>query len=480
MVKSITLLVAAAAVSSVDANTNLLASGSDAAMVWAVNTTFCDSLYKQVACDKTLETKSCVSGSADLVANKCWDIPQNRDESKDAEANTRLPYTKLSHLPNSVGSNQVTASGSCFQWNAMSAGAYSRPKAPMSARAWCGGSSDAPTVQFYKSGNCAEETELGGSNNKDDKGLLFATSTTCGTFDAEKDGPFATLGAFSCVQVADTFNVVSACPAATEASQKLPGRLTKVVPNIYTLATDTCAASGGGGDSIMLSGFTHQGGKVLSGNAMCYDDCSRLKLTPYDEPVKCATAAEQATDDCKLKDPENQLSCSQTLDTDKKVVDGACALNLKPQGSKQSTEQNECYTKAAASDGYKAIKDDCDTAQTAEQTAFMMKECPTILPYYNGERCKLSVTNQKCCALDDKECSPTGYAVEIKTTEAICKVEADCPSRPIDPMYFVYAGVALLVIIIIVCVVCKPCSSKASPSGEAATEAKPAASNPAA
>ena len=117
MVKSITLLVAAAAVSSVDANSNLLASGSDAAMVWAVNTTFCDSLYKEVACDKTLESKSCVSGSADLVEDKCMDMPYNRDVSKDAEANTLLPYTKLSHLPSSVGSNQVTASGSCFHWN---------------------------------------------------------------------------------------------------------------------------------------------------------------------------------------------------------------------------------------------------------------------------------------------------------------------------------------------------------------------------
>merc|ERR1719473_259469 len=115
----------------------------------------------------------------------------------------------MTHTASSVGDSMTVTSGSCFIWSSITSGVFTNKELsnfPLSARAWCGGNGDKPTVQFYKGGDCAEGTELGGENHKDDKGLLFDTSDTCGTKDkaADKDGPFAALGAFSCVEVPDS------------------------------------------------------------------------------------------------------------------------------------------------------------------------------------------------------------------------------------------------------------------------------------
>lgn len=216
MVKSLNnaLVVAAAAVSSAAASGSGSGSGSDA-MVFAVNVTFCDHQQKMAICPDTLaetfETGTYCFQPEVGSSNCVGDWPDRKDEPYTAADQTRkgpsygkdnkdggpsppdwdprptvafYPFTTMSHSVKSVGDSMTVTSGSCFIWNSFQDPIFQGKDIgtwPLSARAWCGGNGDKPTVQFYKGGNCAEDTELGGKNNKDDKGLLFDTPDTCGT-----------------------------------------------------------------------------------------------------------------------------------------------------------------------------------------------------------------------------------------------------------------------------------------------------------
>jgi hypothetical protein len=188
------------------------------------------------------------------------------------------------------------ASGSCFIWNNQNDNSFWEGKDisnfPLSARAWCGGAGDKPTVQFYKGGNCAEDTEFGGENNKDDKGLLFNTADTCGTYDAaaDKDGPFAALGAFSCVQVVDSMNEFNTCASISATDEDVKGitGFPQADNNaVYTLAAGVCAREPRAIDvSVWKQGMigtatavTQQDGTSMMSNSPCYDVCATM-MTP--------------------------------------------------------------------------------------------------------------------------------------------------------------------------------------------------------
>merc|ERR1711865_109589 len=312
-------------------------------MVFAVNVTFCESQYKMADC--VLSALESANTGTDCVQPTVGDDncvgtwPDRKNEPITAADQTKKgptfgmdykdggiievdgkkvsnPYTTMRHTVGSEGVSMSVTSGSCFIWNSyFDSSFYNRKDIsnfPLSARAWCGGNGDKPTVQFYKGGNCAEDTELGGKNNKDDKGLIFDASDTCGTYDmaADKDGPFAALGAFSCVEVPDSMVEIDIC--ADKDNKDLKGFAQKTVPALYTMATGVCATGGGGGGGGQA--FVNVGKKTMTTNSMCYDQCANMP-SPITEvatdPVGCPSLAygvTTVTDKQCVKDAPEKFS----------------------------------------------------------------------------------------------------------------------------------------------------------------------------
>jgi hypothetical protein len=325
------LLVAAATVASVVADTES-GSGSPHGHTYAVNVTFCETQYPMAKCyDSTTpeglkrKVDEGLQKSCQGIVGKCtgqW--PDGRETTKDdfdghmtvalgpqperplerigtttydttdPLKHVRIAPTVMSHAARDVNKAMTVASGSCFPWAHSDSAPVGTDLAfiPLSARAWCGGSGDQPTVQFYKGGGCGEGTELGGENNKDDKGLIFNAPDTCGTTDmaADKDGPFAALGAFSCVQVVDSMNEFNTCASISATDEDVKGitGFPQADNNaVYTLATGVCAREPRAIDvSVWKQGLrgtatavTQQDGTIMLSTSPSYAGCATM-MTP--------------------------------------------------------------------------------------------------------------------------------------------------------------------------------------------------------
>ena len=206
-------------------------------VTWGINVTFCSDQWPKAPCGSAGTEP--MATEEDAAVQECPVDPQADDEDKAKSPHAVAPYTAFSHKLASTDSSMVTASGSCFIWSHFLDSEFwafrKLDSFALSARAWCGGSGDKPTVQFYNSGNCDEETNLG------DKALLFDSPDQCGLYNLnneEEDGPFVRLGAFSCVPTNSSFNVIESCASTTfkDAEGQLQGK--ESIPAAYTIATD--------------------------------------------------------------------------------------------------------------------------------------------------------------------------------------------------------------------------------------------------
>merc|ERR1711865_421591 len=476
-------------------------------MVFAVNVTFCESQYKMADC--VLSALESANTGTDCVQPTVGDDncvgtwPDRKNEPITAADQTKKgptfgmdykdggiievdgkkvsnPYTTMSHTVASVGASMTVTSGSCFIWNSYLDTSFYAGKDignfPLSARAWCGGNGDKPTVQFYKGGNCAEDTELGGKNNKDDKGLIFNAADTCedsmnADTAVDKDGPFAALGAFSCVEVVDSMNEVDIC--AEKDNKDLKGFAQKTVPALFTLASKTCLSKAGGGLGGEY-GFVNEGGRTMLSNAVCFDQCADMP-SPITEmakdPAGCP-AASKADPTC------SGYTCAVTV-TDKQCTkvapvkhsivecrdDSADATGDDKPTEKPSTGAS-CRTASLGEDvciaDGTATKEEVDKKGDGDcNKAYQNPNQPCSF-----KNCFSYIMAPSC------ESIPTffGMGLRVKTMEDL---KDDLPARPLNPMLFVIAGAAVVVIILLICFIrcycyghycCQPCCCKKAPT----------------
>jgi hypothetical protein len=458
-------------------------------MVFAVNVTFCDHQLKMADCAKTFAERtetgvSCTQDAAGVCSGTWPDRKKSEEASTDKKGVTYgkdnkdggvavvdskvvfNPYTTMSHSATSVGRSMAVTSGSCFIWNSFEDTTFQGKDIatfPLSARAWCGGNGDKPTVQFYKGGNCAEDTELGGKNNKDDKGLLFDTPDTCGTKDAaaDKDGPFAALGAFSCVEVVDSMNVVDSC--AMKANKDKTGYAQTTVPAVYTLASGACATGPGG-----LGGGTalvNVGKRTMSTNSVCSSQCADTP-SPITEMAKdpsgCPSPAFGAAPTDKQCTPSkaysyfgcSDIAASGTGDdkpTDKPSTGASCTS--KALTTTKAVEAGLCTQEEVDKKGEGA----CNLARFNPEPACRQPYCFSTILSSSCESIPLSKT-----------------AYHVKTMKDL---KDSLPDRPINWMFWIIVAAVALVVIIVLVLVCKGGKKGGGGGDEAAVKPEPAAAS---
>merc|ERR1711865_311733 len=165
----------------------------------------------------------------------------------------------------------------------------------------------------------------------------------------------------------------------------------------------------------------HEGASVLYGNAMCYDFCSNLKLSPNDDPLKCVTVAEKATDDCKLADPKGDFECKladlSNLAADEKATNEKVPAGSSCELSPDGIAMYECKEEVKATDAYKTAKaiDPATKASKADMAKMLNDACgfPDLPNSAGYASCKVATWAKTCADIPNNN----GRAVSIKTME---------------------------------------------------------------